>query len=99
MAISDISAAFTADRSGVTCERIKGHSGSTLLRGSGRLAGWQPDADFDLLIEAERLMVGRHWEPFLPASIASQWSKLLPAGEVDLRARLVRQKGRIMPDL
>jgi len=99
MAMSDISAAFTADRSGVTCERIKGHSGSTLLRGSGRLAGWQPDADFDLLIEAERLMVGRHWEPFLPASVASQWSKLLPAGEVDLRARLVRQKGRIMPDL
>jgi hypothetical protein len=99
VAISHLSAAFAADRSGFTCDRIEGHSGSTLLRGSGRLAGWQSDADFDLLIEAERLMVGRHWEPFLPDAVASQWSKLLPAGEVDLRARLVRQAGRIVPDL
>ena len=99
LAISDLSAAFAADRSGVTCDRIEGHSGSTLMRGSGRLAGWHAAADFDLLVEAERLMVGRHWEPFLPASMASQWSKLLPAGEVDLRARLVRREGRISPDL
>ncbi len=99
LAISDLSAAFTADRSGVTCERIEGHSGSTLLRGSGRLAGWQAAADFDVVMEAERLMVGRHWEPFLPTAVASHWSKLLPAGEVDLRARLVRQAGRLTPDL
>ncbi len=99
LAFSDLSATFTADRSGVTCERLEGHSGSTLVRGSGRLAGWQPASDFDLLVEAERLMVGRHWEPFLPDAVASQWSKLLPAGEVDLRARLVRQAGRLTPDL
>lgn len=99
LAISDLSAAFSADRAGLSCERIEGHSGSTLLRGSGSLEGWQPAADFDLLVEAERLMVGRHWEPFLPASVASQWSKLLPAGEVDLRARLLRRDGRIDPDI
>ena len=99
VAISDLSVAFAADRSGITCERIEGHSGSTLLRGSGRLAGWSPAADFDVLIEAERLMVGRHWEPFLPDSFASHWSKLLPAGEVDLRARVMRHDGRITPDL
>ena len=98
-AVSDISAAFTADRSGIACERLEGHSGSTLLRASGRMSGWQAGADFDLLLEAERLIVGRHWEPFLPPSLAPQWSKLLPAGEVDLRAQIVRRSGRIAPDV
>ena len=98
-AISDIQAVFTADRSGLTCERLEGHSGSTLLRASGQMAGWAADADFDLVMEAERLIVGRHWEPFLPASLASHWSKLLPAGEVDLRTRLVRRAGVMTPEL
>jgi hypothetical protein len=98
-AVSDISAAFTADRGGIACERLEGHSGSTLLRASGRMVGWAAAADFDLLLEAERLLVGRHWEPFLPASLASQWSKLLPAGEVDLRARVVRRAGAIAPEV
>lgn len=98
-AVSDISAAFTADRAGIACERLEGHSGSTLLRASGRMAGWEAGADFDLVLEAERLLVGRHWEPFLPASLASQWSKILPAGEVDLRTQVVRRAGRISPDV
>jgi hypothetical protein len=98
-AVSDISAAFAADRAGIVCERLEGHSGSTLLRASGRMSGWDGGADFDLVLEAERLLVGRHWEPFLPASLAPQWSKLLPAGEVDLRAQVVRRAGRISPDV
>lgn len=98
-AISDIQAVFTADRSGISCERLEGHSGSTLLRASGRLAGWAADADFDLVMEAERLIVGRHWEPFLPPTLASHWSKLLPAGEVDLRTRVVRRAGVMTPEL
>jgi hypothetical protein len=98
-AVSDISAVFTADPTGISCQRLEGHSGSTLLRASGRLAGWACDADFDGVLEAERLLVGRHWEPFLPASLASQWSKLLPAGEVDLRAEVVRRAGQISPTL
>ena len=73
MAVNDISATFTADRSGIACERFEGHSGSTLLRGSGRLAGWHATADFDVMLEVERLLVGRHWEPFLPAARVSQW--------------------------
>ena len=99
MAVNDISATFTADRSGIACERFEGHSGSTLLRGSGRLVGWHATADFDVMLEVERLLVGRHWEPFLPAALVSQWSKLLPAGEVDLRARVVRRAGRTSPDV
>jgi hypothetical protein len=59
--MSDVSATFTADRSGAVCERLEAHSGSSLVRGSGRLAGWHAAADWDLLIEAERLLVGRHW--------------------------------------
>ncbi|MFM7138598.1 MAG: AsmA-like C-terminal region-containing protein [Planctomycetota bacterium] len=98
-AITDIQAMFTADRSGIACERLEGHSGSTLLRASGRMAGWSTDADLDLDLEAERLIVGRHWEPFLPASLASHWSKLLPAGEVDLRTRIVRRAGVVTPEL
>ena len=98
-AMSDVSAAFTADRGGLTCESLEAHSGSTLLRGSGRTVGWDRAADFDLLVEAERMLVGRHWEGLLPASVAAHWSKLLPAGEVDVRAHLVRQGGVVRPDV
>ncbi|MFM8735115.1 MAG: AsmA-like C-terminal region-containing protein [Pirellulales bacterium] len=98
-AINDLAADFTADRSGIVCERVEGHSGSTLLRGSGRLGGWSAGADFDLVVEAERMLVGRHWEGFLPPAIAGHWSKLLPAGEVDVRAAVVRQAGVVRPDV
>jgi hypothetical protein len=98
-AVSDVSAAFHADRSGLACERLQAHSGTTLVSGSGRLAGWDRDADFDLLVEAERLMVGRHWEPLLPERFAAQWSKLMPAGEIDVRARLMRRAGGVSPDV
>ena len=98
-AVSDVTASFRADRGGVTCERLEGHSGTTLVRGSGRLVGWRPEADFDLLVEAERLVVGRHWEGLLPATLAAQWSKLMPAGEIDVRAQLARRGGVVTPDV
>jgi len=97
--MSDVSAEFTADRSGAVCEQLVAHSGSTLVRGSGRLMGWQTAADWELLVEAERLVVGRHWEGLLPHQLAAQWSKLLPAGEIDVRANLARRDGRITPDV
>jgi len=99
VAISDVSADFTADRGGIVCERVEAHSGSTLLRGSGRLAGWDAAADFDLLVEAERMVVGHHWQGFMPAAVAAHWSKFLPAGEVDVRAHVVRQAGAVRPDV
>jgi hypothetical protein len=98
-AMSDVSATFTADRTGLVCDALEAHSGSTLLRGSGRLAGWNHDADFDVLVEAERMLVGRHWEALLPQAFATHWSKLLPAGEVDVRAHLVRRAAAIRPDV
>lgn len=98
-AITDVAAGFTADRGGLTCERLEAHSGSTLLRGSGRIAGWDAAADFDLVVEAERMLVGRHWEALLPQSVAVHWSKLLPAGEVDVQAHLLRRAGVIRPDV
>ena len=72
-------------------------------RGAFRLdapAGLRPpgglgcDADFDGCLRSGAAAGGRHWEPFLPASLASQWSKLLPAGEVDLRGPAVRPAGQ-----
>jgi hypothetical protein len=96
-AMTDITAAFRADRSGLLVDQLEAHSGSTLLRGSGRLAGWQADADFDLLVEAERLTVSRQWEEHLPERFASHWRKLLPAGEIDLRAQVARRDGRVEP--
>ena len=98
-AMSDVTAGFQADRTGLRFEKLEAHAGSTLLRGSGRYAGWTTTADFDLLLEAERLVVGRHWEGLLPASMASQWSKLLPAGEVDVRAQVARRNGTIEPNV
>ena len=98
-AMSDVTAGFQVDRTGLRFEKLEAHAGSTLLRGSGRYAGWTNTADFDLLLEAERLVVGRHWEGLLPASMASQWSKLLPAGEVDVRAQVARRNGTIEPNV
>ena len=96
-AMGDVSTAFKADRSGLQFESLEAHAGSTLLRGSGRLEGWSRESDFELLVEAERLIVGRHWEGFLPQAFADQWRKLLPAGEVDLRAHVVRRNGLLDP--
>jgi len=96
-ALGDLAATFRADRSGVVVERFEAHSGSTLVRGSGRLAGWAADADFDLTLEAERLTVGRQWEDHLPEPFAGHWRKLLPAGEIDAVATLRRRNGRIDP--
>jgi hypothetical protein len=98
-AMSDVTAGFQVDRTGLRFEKLEANAGSTLLRGSGRYAGWTNTADFDLLLEAERLVVGRHWEGLLPASMASQWSKLLPAGEVDVRAQVARRNGTIEPNV
>jgi len=98
-AMSDVTLAFKADREGMQFEQLEAHAGSTLLRGSGRYAGWNAAADFDLLLEAERLLVGRHWEGLLPEPVAAYWSKLLPAGEIDLRAQVARRRGVIAPDV
>jgi hypothetical protein len=95
--LSAAAATFTADRSGLTVRELTAHSGSTLVRGGGRLEGWSPTADFEAVVEADRLVVGRQWEGCLPESWAAQWSKLMPSGEIDLRARLARRGGAFEP--
>lgn len=99
LAISDATAAFTADRTGVSWQWFRAHSGSTLLTGSGRWGAWTADADFDLAVEAEKLVVGRQFESLLPEEVARQWSRLLPAGEVDVTARVARRSGVLQPDV
>ena len=98
-ALSEVSAIFKADRSGSVVDSFQAHLGATSLRGSGRVTGWSKNADFDCELEAERLLVGRQWESLLPESLALQWQKLLPAGEVDLRVHLMRTAGRLDPEI
>lgn len=98
-ALSDLTATFRADRGGMHVERFEAHSGSTLVRGGGRLTGWASDADFDVTVEAERLTVSRQWEAHLPERFAAHWRKVLPAGEVDVVATVRRRAGRIDPTL
>jgi hypothetical protein len=97
--IADVAASFTADPAGFSLDSATGRSGVTILRSVARLAGWDAAADFDCLLEAERLVVGRHWQPLLPERFATHWRKLLPAGEVDLRAHLIRTRGDIHPEV
>lgn len=97
--LSDISGRFRMNRGEAVCEAFTARAGSTVIRGRGRLAGWDSAADFDLLVEAERLQVGRHWEPVLPAKVLAEYHKLLPAGEVDVRAHLVRTQERLHPSV
>jgi len=98
-AATNVTAAFAADRTGIVCEQFAANAGSTLLRGSGRTRGWSLQSDFDLVVEAERLLVGRQWEGLLPEALVAHWSKLLPAGEVDVRAGLLRRSGVVEPDV
>ena len=95
----DITAQFEADREGATCERFTARSAATSITGSGRIEAWSPDADFEFELEAQRLHLGRHWEPLLPEVLAEQFRKLLPAGEVDLRAHLSRSGAVIHPQV
>jgi hypothetical protein len=97
--LSDVAATFSADRGGLVCDRLEARAAATVVRGSGRLLGWSESADGDLVIEAERLHVGRHWEAVLPPELATHWSRLLPAGEIDLRAQLVRRGGQVDPEV
>ncbi|MDA1041412.1 MAG: hypothetical protein O3A37_14150, partial [Planctomycetota bacterium] len=98
-AVSDLKATFHADQAGARIESLEAHSGSTLLRGAGQLRGWSRMSDFDVLLEAERLMIGHQWEPLLPPKVAEQWRRLLPAGEVDVRAEVTRRDGVVDPRL
>lgn len=95
----DVTATLAADRHGVRCERFEAHTGSSLVSGSGMLAGWSSAADFQAVVEAERLVVDRNVEGLLPDAWKVQWSRLLPAGEIDFRAQLVRRAGVFDPKL
>jgi len=97
--LTDLSASFTADREGLIVQSLSARSGGTLFRGSARAYSWSETADFDCLLEAERLVVGRQWQPFLPPTWSAHWQKLLPQGEVDLRAEVARRAGAITPHL
>jgi len=97
--MTDITARFQLDRGGASCEAFSARAGSTSIRGSGKLHGWDSAADFELLLEAERLHIGRHWEPLLPEEAAVHYRKLLPAGEVDVRAHVVRRAATIRPSV
>lgn len=97
--LSDITATFHLDRDGASCEAFSARAGSTHMRGSGKLAGWNRTSDYELLFEAERLHIGRHWEPVLPEEAAIHYRKLLPAGEVDIRAHVIRRGSEIRPNV
>jgi len=97
--LADVRASFRADRTGGTIDSLSARSGSAVVEGSGRWLGWAADADFAVALDVRQLIVGRHWEPFLPALAADQWRKLLPTGEVDLHARLQRTAGSLRPEL
>jgi hypothetical protein len=98
-ALADVHAVFRADRTGGAIESLTARSGSAVVDGSGRWQGWAADSDFSLALDVRQLIVGRHWEPFLPALAADQWRKVLPVGEVDLHARLERTAGSLRPEL
>ena len=95
--LSDISATFTANQNGFEIQSIVAQSGGTHFHGSAKIAGWSEQADFKCLLEAERLAVGRQWQPFLPSDWLGHWQKLLPQGEVDVRAEVNRKNGYMTP--
>ncbi len=97
--LADISATFTANQSGFEIQSIVAQSGGSHFQGSAKVDGWSKQSDFDCLLEAERLIVGRQWQPFLPAEWTGHWQKILPQGEVDVRAEVHRKNGFTIPNV
>ena len=95
--LADISASFTANQTGFEVKSVVARSGGSQFQGSIRVEGWSEQSDYECLVEAEQLVVGRQWQPFLPPDLQSHWQKLLPEGEVDFRAEVMRKKGNTIP--
>ncbi|MGI9458513.1 MAG: hypothetical protein ACR2NF_00805 [Pirellulales bacterium] len=95
--LADVAATFTANQSGFEIQSIVAQSGGSHFQGSARVKGWSKQSDFECLLEAERLIVGRQWQPFLPPEWLGHWQKILPQGEVDVRAEVHRKNGFTKP--
>ena len=97
--LADISATFTANQSGFEIQSIVAQSGGSRFQGFTKVDGWSKQSDFECLLEAERLIVGRQWQPFLPPEWLGHWQKILPQGEVDVRAEVHRKNGFTTPNV
>ena len=95
--LADISADFIASQTGFEVQSIVARSGGSQFQGSLKVEGWSEQSDYEGLLEAEQLIVGRQWQPFIPPDLQGHWQKLLPEGEVDLRAEVQRKNGCTIP--
>ena len=95
--LADVAATFTANQSGFEIQSIVAQSGGSNFQGSAKVKGWSKQSDFECLLEAERLIVGRQWQPFLPTEWLGHWQKILPQGEIDVRAEVHRKNGFTKP--
>ncbi len=86
--LSDLHARLTVDNSGFTLEELTARNGPTSLRLIGKSEGLTPASPMNWFIEGKHLQMNKQWTNALPESLKETWNKFLPAGEIDITARL-----------
>jgi hypothetical protein len=74
---------FRADNRGISINKLRAQIGEAVLKLTGHVDGFAQGAPFKVQAHAERLLLGRQWEPILPPLLLETWRKFLPAGQVD----------------
>ncbi len=87
-ALTELSADFHADRSGLKIENLTCNFGYATIRSVAQLEGFSVDAPLFVDITATQLFIGRHWEEILSPELRRHWLRFQPAGEIDAHLTL-----------
>jgi len=86
--LTDVRARLRCDNQGYFLEELAGRSGQSLVRLSGRQSGYAPGSPMQLTAEIRQLELDRQLLGVLPNAWKDLWYKYLPAGPVNIDARL-----------
>lgn len=102
LALSDVRGRFRADQHGFELQELTARSERASLWGSVRSTGYGPRAPLAAELQVRQLRVDNSLVEHLPPQLEALrgvWFKFLPAGEVDLRAKLTFDGQQWRPDL
>lgn len=84
----DLQAKVLADTAGITIEKLEARNGQATIKLSGQRNGYEANSPLVLVLEGRQLTLDKRLFETLPQSCQDVWPKFLPAGEVNVDARL-----------
>lgn len=96
--LTDMRAKVLADNAGITIEQVEARNGHTTLKLSGRRNGYSAESPLELVLQGRQMTLDKRLFETLPDSCREVWPKFLPAGEVDVDARLTFDGQRWRPE-